>query len=326
MKRFILKQWFLLALLAVLILGFRWPETFRSWAESSWLRNGVVASVLFLMALPLETRVVRETLRRPWTALLGSLVNMGLMPLMAWALVPLIASELQTGWLIAAAVPCTLASAAVWTRRAGGNDAAAILVTVITNATCFLTTPAWLLLLTNTRTAVKTSDLIWQLAIQVVLPMACGQLVRISSRAAVWATARRAQCGLLAQMGILLMVLVGATQCGLRLASGGWSQTLSSSAIVGLVVAVSVLHLAGLIVGFALAQWLRFTPQDRIAVAISGSQKTLMVGIYIAVEYFGGLAILPMVAYHVSQLVIDTLLADWWVSGRRVKGSSDTNR
>ena len=34
-------------------------------------------------------------------------------------------------------------------------------------------------------------------------------------------------------------------------------------------------------------------------------------GLYLAVAV-GPLAILPMVAYHAAQLVIDTLLADWW--------------
>lgn len=312
MKRFVLKQWFLLALLAVLVLGFASPETFRPMAESSVLRNSVVASVLFLMALPLETQVVGKTLRRPWAALLGSVVNMGIMPPLAWAMSGLVRSELSTGVIVAAAAPCTLASAAVWTRRAGGNDAAAILVTLITNATCFLTTPAWLLLLTRKQTSLEMGDLIWQLGVLVVLPMAAGQLVRLSPRVATWATARRAACGILAQIGILVMVLVGATQCGIRLKSTELGALLSWLDGIGLIAVVSGLHLAGVATGVTLGRGFAFSRPDRIAVAIAGSQKTLMVGIYIAVEYFGGVAILPMVAYHVGQLVIDTVLADRW--------------
>jgi sodium/bile acid cotransporter 7 len=49
--------------------------------------------------------------------------------------------------------------------------------------------------------------------------------------------------------------------------------------------------------------------KDQAAVAFAGSQKTLMIGLAIAVE-FGGLAVLPMMAYHVGQLLVDTLLAD----------------
>jgi hypothetical protein len=35
-----------------------------------------------------------------------------------------------------------------------------------------------------------------------------------------------------------------------------------------------------------------------------------MVGLHISLTYYGGLTILPMVAYHVGQLLIDTLVAD----------------
>ena len=50
---------------------------------------------------------------------------------------------------------------------------------------------------------------------------------------------------------------------------------------------------------------------DSIAVAFAGSQKTLMVGAYVALAV-GPLAILPMVAYHAVQLFVDTLIADRW--------------
>jgi predicted Na+-dependent transporter len=40
-----------------------------------------------------------------------------------------------------------------------------------------------------------------------------------------------------------------------------------------------------------------------------------MIGLDVALG-FGGLAVLPMVAYHAVQLVVDTVLADW-LRGRR---------
>ena len=55
----------------------------------------------------------------------------------------------------------------------------------------------------------------------------------------------------------------------------------------------------------------RATGQNRennIAIGFSGSQKTLMVGLSVAVSM--GLNIIPIVAYHAMQLIIDTLIAD----------------
>ena len=49
---------------------------------------------------------------------------------------------------------------------------------------------------------------------------------------------------------------------------------------------------------------------DRIAIGIAGSQKTLMVGLNTAVEL--NRSILPMLLFHICQLVFDTLIADYW--------------
>jgi sodium/bile acid cotransporter 7 len=62
--------------------------------------------------------------------------------------------------------------------------------------------------------------------------------------------------------------------------------------------------------GIALAAGLRLPREDRIAVGIAGSQKTLMVGLQVALAC--QLLILPMVVYHVGQLIVDTIIADRW--------------
>jgi len=81
-------------------------------------------------------------------------------------------------------------------------------------------------------------------------------------------------------------------------------------------VAVLAVHLAALWLGCRLARLLRMANDDVPAVAFAGSQKTLMVGLDVAITYYGGLAILPMVAYHVGQLLVDTLIADRWRSAK----------
>lgn len=46
---------------------------------------------------------------------------------------------------------------------------------------------------------------------------------------------------------------------------------------------------------------------QQTAVAIAGSQKTLMVGLQLAIDC--SVSTVPMVAYHLSQLLIDTVFA-----------------
>jgi sodium/bile acid cotransporter 7 len=69
-------------------------------------------------------------------------------------------------------------------------------------------------------------------------------------------------------------------------------------------------HTVLLVLGWRSAKLLNIRRADAIAVAFSGSQKTLVVGTYLAAAV-GPLVILPMVAYHAAQLIIDTLVADW---------------
>lgn len=312
MPRFLLNQWFLILLAAVLALGFLRPEPFVGFANANWVRNSIVATVLFLMALPLESRAMIRTLRRPQAALLASAVNMGLLPLMAWAMSSLTSGDLAIGLIITAAAPCTLASAAVWTRRAGGNDAVAILVTILTNATCFLTTPFWILLATGKSTSIGLNEMISRLGLLVVLPMVVAQLMRLSAPVAEFATRRKRLLGIWAQLGILSMVLIGAVNTSQNLAAAPWQEATGWLDFVWLAVLVVGLHLSAMGSGWLLATLIRLERADRIAVALSGSQKTLMVGLFVAINYFGGLTLLPMVFYHVGQLVVDTIIADIW--------------
>jgi sodium/bile acid cotransporter 7 len=77
-----------------------------------------------------------------------------------------------------------------------------------------------------------------------------------------------------------------------------------------MIAAVTVVHVVLFLLGLFLAGALQFARADSLGVAFSASQKTLMVGVYLAMAV-GPLAILPMVAYHAAQLIVDTLIADW---------------
>lgn len=305
------RQWFLFSLMSVFVLGFALPDLFEPFANATRMRNLIVASVLFVMALPLNTKSVGHSLRHPGPAFLASAVNMLLLPLVAWGFSRMLTGDMRTGLLVTASVPCTLASAAVWTRKAGGDDTVSVLVTVITNLGCFLITPFLLYVLTGSEISPESRDKLAGLPIRlsylVLLPMVLAQLVRMRNGVPAWAAKHKSKLSLYCQAGILLIVLAGATQCGLKLAG------MELSALRGvpmMCVCALALHLSLLLIGMTLAKSLGFDRPRQIAVGISGSQKTLMVGLDIAIVYFGGLAILPMVAYHFLQLTADTVIAE----------------
>ncbi len=148
----------------------------------------------------------------------------------------------------------------------------------------------------------------------VVLPIVIAQSLRWSRRFATFVSARRTQLSTLCQIGILLMVMLGAVQMGNRLASTTAAAT-SVAAIVLVIVLCVVAHLVTLVACWYAALWTGVSRKQRIAVAFSGSQKTLMIGLKLAIDC--GVSILPMVIYHVSQLVMDAMIADWWLRSEK---------
>jgi len=311
MLAFLARRWFLLALVAVLTVGFGFSESLSEPVERA-PRHGLVAAVLFVMALPLDIGAMWRAFSRPGPVLLAVAVNFGLVPPLAWLVhqTGLLAADLSTGLLIMSAIPCTMASAAVWTRRAGGNDAVAILVTMLTNLGCFLITPMWILLLTNQRAELSPRDLILRLLLLVVVPIMLAQLLRLWQPLALWSTARKRALSNLAQCGILSMVMIGAVGASQRLSTTDQQSSIGWVGWVLMGAAVLAVHLVALVSGMYLARLCGMRRPERIAVAFAGSQKTLMVGLDLGLQYFGGLTILPMVAYHVGQLLVDTFIAD----------------
>ena len=320
MKQFLVRRWFLLALACVLTIGFLFATQLQFLAGGEtgrYARMAIVAGVLFLMSFPLGFGSFYESLRLP-PALLATTVNYGLLPLVAWGLyflvAPYIDQGLAIGILVAAATPSTLASAAVWTRRAGGNDTVALMVTVITNASCFIITPIWLFWMTGAEVqSLNMSSMIFKLLILVVLPMAFAQLLRRVGKVGSWASRQKTPMGVMAQWGVLSMIFLGSINAGAKIRESGVAA--SSLALDGAIMMATILglHLAMLGVGHLLAYLLKMRRADRIAVGFSGSQKTLMVGLAIAVDDYSqfGLAVLPMVTFHVGQLLVDTVVADY---------------
>lgn len=312
------KQWFLLALVTVLTIGIGFAPALESIASSAALKWSIVAVTMFLMVWPFSFGDVKEAMSRPGAALLAVGINTLVMPLAIWPLALLFGPEIGAGMIVTFAAPCTLASAAVWTRRAGGDDRIAIMVTLVTNLFCFLSSPfwVWLQLGGHSETTISFADTVIKLLMFVVAPIAIAQFVRLHLRSAKWATENKKKLGIGSQIGILSIVLLGSVQSGMRFRSSE-----VSFPVVELILGVACLllvHVVVLFFGRYLAERFRMSQPEQVAVAFAGSQKTLMIGLSIAVSL--QISILPLLAFHSLQLVIDTVIADQMLD--RVKAKS----
>jgi sodium/bile acid cotransporter 7 len=313
LKEFLAKRWFLLSLVVVFALGLMVHKECATWADHELFRNGVVFTVLFLMAASLSLKSLSSGIRRPGGTLLAVLMNYGALPLILWAVTSLLRNPefegLRGGLLVVAVTPCTLVSAAVWTRRAGGNDSIAIMVTLTTNLLCFVIAPLWLLLFFGTNVELKTSfsEMVLKLGLLVVLPMVLAQFTRTYRRWANWATDNKSKLGIAAQCGILTMVFLGSIKVGPEMVGENAGHGI---ALLGIALTmVLFVHIVVFWLGIAIGHWLKLSREDAVAVGFAGSQKTLMIGLLICLDL--EVLVIPIVLYHASQLIVDTLFADY---------------
>ena len=311
MKQFLLRRWFLLGLIASIVLGF------SCWKSLSFLPRVVdttplVAGVIFCMAAPLDAAGMWSGLRRPKAVIIAVFVNFVLLPPAAWACAGLLSPMTRNGLIVCGCIPSTLASAAVLTRRAGGKDSIALLVMMITNLSCFVVTPAWLQTLTGATVKINFVEIAWHLVLIVVVPVVAAQTLRGASRPwGRWASKQKIAFGVVAQLGLLFVVLLGAIKGGAAIYGEGAS-AIPTRDWVAMPLVVVALHVAALGVAVWLARLFRLPRDEQPAVAFSGSQKTLMVGLDLAVDFFPTAPILPLILYHVGQLLLDSFVADSW--------------
>jgi sodium/bile acid cotransporter 7 len=307
MRAFLARRWFLLLLAVGLVAACTRPGWLRPATDLLPLRP-VVALSLFLMAWTLEGRRLWQAAARPAPALYALAVSAAALPALAWLaglLFPV--PDLRLGLLLIAAVPCTLSSAVLWTRLAGGNEALALLVTVLTNGLGWLVAPAWLLLATGVEAAPDAADMMGRLAVLLVLPVAVGQGVRL-----VPAVARVVNRHLVLN-GVVTRLLVAAVLVKAAVDAIDHAGRIPLHLLLLSGLAAVLLHLAGWGLGYAGGRALGFARADCAAVAFAGSQKTLPLALYLFAAYYVEqypLAVAPPVLYHVGQLVIDSFLAD----------------
>ncbi len=322
---FLLKRWFLVGLVVLIslgiVVGMEGDESPFGKVIRQIEPRAITAFVLLLMAFSLDSRHLKTSFSAPGPVLWASAVNYGFIPLFGWSLVSLQSiPDFECGLMIACSVPCTLAAASVWTRKAKGNDAVSLLVTLATNSACFLMTPFWLNVTTGQSVEFDTWEMVWRLLLVVLIPTAAGQLLRQIPRLNRFAGQYKTPIGVVAQGAILVLVFSAACGAGARLAGDGPKPELSAVAIVwGSCIAI---HLAAVVVALLGAKSFGYRRADRAAVAFAGSQKTLPIGILLATDptmfgnpdLYNGLglpfAIFPMLMYHASQLFLDTAIAE----------------
>ncbi|GEO81602.1 bile acid:sodium symporter family protein [Pararhodospirillum oryzae] len=289
-----------------------------AWAEGAAVAvTGAIFLLFFLYGARLAPREVGRGMAHWRLQLLVLLCTYGVFPLLGLGIAALglgLAPPLVLGFLYLCVLPSTVQSSIAFTGIAGGNVPAALTAATVSNLLGVVATPVLVGLLMGGPGGGFSLDALEDIALQVLLPFALGQLAR--PVLAGWVARHRRVTSMVDRGAILLVVYVAFSE---GMTSGVWS--LMSGWDFLLVMALDCVVLALVMAAsLGLGSWAGFSRADRLTLFFCGSKKSMATGLPMAGVLFAGqavpLIVLPLMLFHQIQLLVCAALAQHWARTR----------
>lgn len=298
-------------LVLAIVLAAVLPATGDARAFAQWVSNGAIFVLFFLNGLRLPRGEVLQGMRH-WRFLLPlvvwcfgamALAGKGLELGLTGALPPLVA----LGFLYLGVLPSTVQSATAYSSLAGGNVASSVVAAALTNILgVFICAPLFAALGGGGAVDMGLGGLAKVFGI-LILPFALGQMLQ--DRLSSWVGAHRELVTWMDRLSIAIAVYVamsGAVEQGLwnTVGPAGWAVLLAG---------VTAMLFVGFVGAWLAGGWLGLVRGDRIAFLFAGAHKSVAMGAPLAAvlfpPYVAGLVLLPLLVYHLVQLVVSAPLA-----------------
>lgn len=310
--RLLRRYWFILGIIVVIIVGAIEPSIGVALSFGSTTRTVIVVILFLIAGLTLPSESIGQGLRNlRLHATIQAFVFL-IHPLYYFALTRslsgVIPPEIRTGIIALAVLPTTISSCIVFTQSADGNTVAAMFNAALANIAGVIVSPLLLsLLLQATDYAVPAGEL-WnilrKLALNMLVPIAAGQLLRRGI--AGFVTTHKKKLGVASNVLILGIIFLTFSETA---SDPEFTAALSSMVLPFAVLAVS--HLVLIALAFVVGRWgLRLRRDDLVAMLFVAPQKTLAMGAPLLSVYFAatpqmlGFALLPLIFYHMWQLIV----------------------
>lgn len=306
---------FILALIVAVITAFFFDQ------GAEWLRLNVVTDVgigiiFFFYGLKLSPEAFRAGLTNTRLHVMIQLATFVLFPVIVLSIRPLLVTGplqelLWVGLFFLAALPSTVSSSVVMVSIARGNIPAAIFNASLSGLIGLIVTPLWLGIVVEEVHNVSFLSIVTKLLLQIVLPLGVGILLH--GKMGHWAKKHNKAIAFSDKWVIVLIVYSAFCR------SFG-NHLLASIAFMDLVKLLFTIWILFLLVMLILLKWSakwHFNLADRITALFCGSKKSLVHGSVMAKIMFAksanaSLYLLPIMLYHISQIVIISFIADWF--------------
>ncbi|MGX7925959.1 bile acid:sodium symporter family protein [Tsuneonella sp. HG094] len=299
-------------LVLAIVLASVLPATGPAREIAQWVSNGAIFLLFFLNGLRLpRSEVVRGI--GHWRFLLPltvwcfgamALLGMGLTA----ALEGMLPAMVVLGFLYLGVLPSTVQSATAYSSLAGGNVANSVVAAALINILgVFVSAPLFAALGGGGAAALGAAGIGKVFAILIV-PFAIGQFLQ--SKLSGWVGEHRDLVTWMDRLSIAIAVYVafsGAVEQGLwtRVSPVGWAILLA---------AVSAFLAVAFGGAWAVASMVGLPRADRISFLFAGAHKSVAMGAPLAAVLFppdvAGMVLLPLLAFHLLQLVASAPLAN----------------
>ncbi|MCX2742183.1 bile acid:sodium symporter family protein [Pontibacter anaerobius] len=308
-------DWFLLALLSMIVLAYLLPElgVDREPVSLGDVANYGVSVIFFFYGLRLSPEKLKVGLSNWKLHVVVQLSTFILFPLLILPLHKLFQDTPQEllwlGVFYLAALPSTVSSSVVMVSIAGGNIPGAIFNASISSLMGIFITPLWMgLFLTTSTEGFDMGSVMGKLVLQVLLPVVLGILLHRYWGA--FAERNRGRLRVFDQVIILMIVFTSFSESFARKMFSGYSVT--DILILGVAMIGLFFLMYGIIYG--ITKLLGFARENQITAIFCGSKKSLVHGTVMSKVLFPGgnmvgIILLPIMIYHALQLLASSIIA-----------------
>ena len=314
MLRLLVPDRFILILIATIAIASWLPVRGDAVRTANLVSSGAVFLIFLLHGIRLPRADVIAGIRNwrlqgaitAFIFIVMPVAGLGLSHLVAGHLPPLVA----LGLLYAGVLPTTVQSATTYCSLARGNVAVSVVASALNNLAAILITPSLFALLAGRGSGVALSnDLALRVALILLLPFVIGQASQRWLRP--HALRHPSITRLMDQSAIAIAVYVAFSAA---VVDGIW-QSLSGADLGVLSAALALLLIIGFGGAWGLGGAMRLPQGDRIAMLFAGAHKSIAVGAPLAALLFparaAGMILLPILIYHLAQLMLSAWLAPW---------------
>lgn len=303
---------FIFSLLLAILLAYFFPAALSGIGLGTIINIGI-GLIFFFYGLKLAPEDLKLGFLNYPSHILIQLTTFVLFPLITFLFIPLfedgVASHLWLAIFFLGVLPSTVSSSVVMVAIAKGNLPTAIFNASISGLIGIIVTPLWLSLFMLKTGDFAILEIITKLLLQIVLPLILG--LALQKMLGNFARKHSKKLNLFDKSVIIVIVY---SSFGNSFNSGVFDSIppLDLLKLVGIVITMFFLVYA--ITGY-LCKLLNFNLRDTITVKFAGTKKSLVHGSVMAKIIFGGsaglgLILLPIMLYHILQLLLIAVFAE----------------